>query len=82
MDNIILYSQPGCPQCKMVHMLLDKKGIKYEENQDIEKMHELGIQHTPTLSVNGVLLVAQQIKDYVYTGTLPISDSCSSCEVK
>lgn len=82
MDSVILYSQPTCPQCKMVHMLLDKKGIEYEERQDINEMHELGINHTPTLVVNGVMLVAQQIRDYVNSGTLPISDSCSSCEVK
>ena len=44
-NGIILYTQDGCPQCRMVHMLLDKKGIKYTECKDLEKMKELGINH-------------------------------------
>ena len=41
MENIIFYSQEGCPQCKMIHMQLDKHHIEYTECQDIEKMKEL-----------------------------------------
>ena len=37
-NGIILYTQDGCPQCRMVHMLLDKKGIKHTECKDLEKM--------------------------------------------
>ena len=51
-DSIILYTQDGCPQCRMVHILLDKKGIKYTECKDTEKMKELGISHTPVLEIS------------------------------
>lgn len=80
--SVILYSQPTCPQCKMVHMLLDKKGIKYEECQDVDKMHEVGISKTPTLLVDGLKLVGQQIGEFINLGKLPVIDSCTSCKVK
>lgn len=65
MDNVILYSQPGCPQCRMVHMMLDKKGIKYEETQDIETMRSKGIDHTPALDVDGKILIGIEIGDWI-----------------
>lgn len=77
---MILYSQPGCPQCKMIHMLLDKKGFKYEENQDIEIMKGKGINHTPALETNdGRILQGKDIFTFVNT-TSP--ESCNTCEIK
>ena len=29
--NIVLYKSTTCPQCKVVKMKLDKKGLVYEE---------------------------------------------------
>lgn len=65
MENIIFYSQEGCPQCKMIHMQLDKHHIEYTECQDIEKMKELGINHTPALCVEGKILQGKDIIKYI-----------------
>lgn len=65
MSNLILYTQPGCSQCRMVHMLLDKKKIEYTECQDVDKMKELGIQHTPTLDTGAELLTGKPLLTYI-----------------
>lgn len=52
--NIILYKSATCPQCKVVKMKLEKKGIPFTEEMDIGVMDARGIQHIPTLEVNGV----------------------------
>lgn len=62
---IILYSQPGCPQCRMVHMLLDKKKIEYQEVQDVNLMLEKGIRHTPALEVDEKILQGKEMMDYI-----------------
>lgn len=63
--KIILYHQDSCGQCKMVEMLLKKKNIQFESNKDINQMMELGIKHTPTLSVNGQLLVGKELINWI-----------------
>ena len=63
--EIILYSQPTCPQCKMVHMLLDKNHINYTECQDLDQMKTIGINHTPALSVDGKILTGKEIFNYI-----------------
>ena len=63
--EIILYSQPTCSQCKMVHMLLDKNHISYTECQDVEQMKSAGINHTPALLVNGKILTGKEIFNYI-----------------
>ena len=64
---MILYTQPGCGQCRTIHMLLDKKGIKYDEIQEISIMQEKGIGHTPALEVDGKILYGKEIFNYVNT---------------
>lgn len=64
-DEIILYHQHSCPQCRMVEMLLKKKNIEYTSVDNVEEMKRLGIIHTPTLSVNGELKVGKPIIDYI-----------------
>lgn len=64
---ITLYSQPGCPQCHMVHTLLDKKNIKYEECQDTNKMRAIGIQHTPTIDTGTELLTGKAMMNFINT---------------
>jgi len=71
MSNIILYSQPTCPQCRAVHIMLDSKKIKYAEVQDLNIMTSKGIQHTPVLEVDGIQLAGSAIKDYIFKGILP-----------
>ena len=62
---IKLYSQPNCGMCKTIHIFLDKKEIKYEECQDIDYMQDIGINHTPTLDVDGVLYTGRDIIDWI-----------------
>ena len=62
---IVLYSQPTCGQCKMVHRLLDQKKIPYTECQDVDKMISLGINHTPTLEVEGKFIVGREIFNFI-----------------
>ena len=63
--NIILFTQPGCPQCRMVHMMLDKNGIEYQENQDVDVMKSKGIDHTPALEVDGKILKGKEIFTWI-----------------
>jgi glutaredoxin len=51
--NIILYKSLVCPQCKVIQAKLDKKGISYEMEFDIDKMTAKGIKSIPTLEVDG-----------------------------
>ena len=53
--NIILYKSDTCPQCRVLKMKLDKKGIRYTEEKDIRVMTERGIHSIPQLEVDGVL---------------------------
>ena len=63
--EIKLYSQPECGMCRAVHMLLDRKGIKYEECQDIDTMQSVGVNHTPTLDVDGTRYTGKEIYDWI-----------------
>lgn len=45
---MILYST-NCPNCKALKQLLDKRNIKYTEENDINKMIELGFDKVPVL---------------------------------
>ena len=61
-----LYTQPTCNQCKMVHILMDKKHLQYNECQDLEVMKVKGIDHTPTLELeDGRLLKGQDLFKYI-----------------
>lgn len=53
MNNIILYSRPTCPQCKVLKMKLAKKEIPYTLCEAIEEMEAVGIKNIPTLSIDG-----------------------------
>lgn len=63
--TIKVYSQPSCPQCRMVKTLLDKKGLEYQVCEDIEEMKDKGIMHTPTLEVDGHRYVAKPMMDKI-----------------
>lgn len=65
MDNIILYSQPGCGQCRAIHILANKKGLTYTEVQDIEEMRKVGVEHTPAMKINDELLYGPAIIKYI-----------------
>lgn len=62
---IILYTQPGCPQCRVAHMLLDKTKISYTEISEISVMQEKGIEHTPALEVDDKILQGKEMINYI-----------------
>lgn len=51
--QVILYKSLTCPQCKVIQMKMDKKGLQYEMITDIDVMTERGIKGIPTLEVDG-----------------------------
>lgn len=55
MEKVILYEH-GCPNCKMLKMKLDQKGIEYETVNDIEVMKAKGFHEAPKLEVDGVVM--------------------------
>lgn len=63
---MILYTRKGCPQCTVIHTLMDKNNIEYEECQDEDLMRSKGIDHTPTLELDdGTLLKAKALFDFI-----------------
>ena len=54
---ITVYSSATCPNCKMLKLKLDKAGIPYAVNENIEEMEKLGIKSLPRLELeDGTLL--------------------------
>ena len=49
---MILYSSSTCPKCKVLKMKLDKAGIEYTINENIEDMQALGIKTIPYLQTD------------------------------
>ena len=56
MSNVILYST-GCPKCKVLKMKLDRAGVSYTVEEDVETMRKLGLLSAPALSVDGELML-------------------------
>lgn len=54
--NITLYKSATCPQCKVVKMKLEKKGIPFTEEMDISVMESRGVRGIPTLEIDGELI--------------------------
>lgn len=52
-----VFSSSTCPKCKVLKIKLDKAGLVYEVNENLEDMKELGIKSLPVLQLsNGELL--------------------------
>jgi glutaredoxin-like protein NrdH len=47
--NITLYSKPGCPQCKVLKIKIDKTGIEYKHIEDEDAIIALGAKAAPVL---------------------------------
>jgi len=63
---ITIFTQPTCGQCRMVKMLLKQKGIEYVAVEDVDKMRDCGVTHTPTLLTNdGKLLTGQEMIGWI-----------------
>ena len=55
--NIVLYKSTTCPQCKVAKMKMEKKGIPFIEEMDINVMKARGVSHVPTLEVDGERMI-------------------------
>ena len=62
---IKFYHQSTCPQCRLIEKMLNDKGIEYESCDDIAKMQEEGIRHTPTLVVDDVKYIGKPLFDWI-----------------
>ena len=51
---ITLYST-GCPKCKVLIMKLNKKGVQYVINNNVDEMLEKGLLSAPYLEVDGTM---------------------------
>lgn len=50
--SIILYKSDICPQCKVIKMKLEKKGISFIEEKDVSIMESRGIKSIPQLQID------------------------------
>ena len=52
-----VFSSSTCPKCKVLKFKMDKAGLIYEVNENLDDMKELGIKTLPVLQLsNGDLL--------------------------
>lgn len=52
-----VYSSSTCPKCKVLKVKLDKAGIEYQVNENIEDAKALGIKTLPYIQLqDGTLL--------------------------
>ena len=65
MSNIVLYTQPGCPICHTLKILLDKYKIRFIECQDTEILAKAGVKQTPQLYVDGKIYGAAEAKNWI-----------------
>ncbi|WP_066059860.1 glutaredoxin family protein [Robertmurraya korlensis] len=63
MNNVILYTQPGCPPCEFTKNYLNEQKIPYQL-KDIKKdpsardeLVKLGSFSTPTIVINGEVII-------------------------
>ena len=62
--NIVLYKSTTCPQCKVVKMKLDKKGLPYTEmlvdNMTSAELAAADVKGIPTLFVDDIKMTNQR----------------------
>lgn len=65
---MVVYSNSGCPKCKVLKMKMDKANLAYDVNENIEEMQELGIKSLPYLQLeDGTLLDFGAAVKYIKT---------------
>ena len=62
---ITVYSQDGCPKCKVLKMKLDQKGLSYNECKDVELMMALGFMALPVMAVDEQVMPFEAAVKYV-----------------
>lgn len=56
---ITLYTSDTCGICRTIKMKLDKKGIPYTNEGNIDKLVELGVQRLPVMQFeDGTMIVS------------------------
>ena len=58
-ERITLYST-NCPKCLILEKKMDKLGIIFEKNMNVDEMIEMGIMQAPVLKVDDELLNFKQ----------------------
>ena len=48
---ITVYSSSTCPKCKVLKLKLEKAGIAYEANENMEEMEQLGFKSLPMMKL-------------------------------
>jgi len=60
----------GCPQCKMIKIMLDNKKIAYEEISDENIILEISsannIMSMPFAEIDGAIVDTNELKKYTY----------------
>lgn len=77
--HITLFKSPTCPNCKMLQMKLDKKGVTYDVVTDVEVMKAKGISALPQLDVNGERLGFADALRWLNSAP-QAADAVSACE--
>ena len=62
--SVTMYST-GCPRCKTLGMMLNKKNISYTVNESLADMEKLGLASVPVLDVDGELLTYEKAMQWV-----------------
>ena len=66
---MIKFYTNNCPNCKILKLLMDKKGIKYEvfddENIYMNIANENNIRSMPFAEIDGIVLNTKELQDYI-----------------
>ena len=60
-----IYTSPVCPKCRVIKTKMERKGIPFEETEDITPLESLGIKNLPQLEVDGVLMDFAEANNWV-----------------
>lgn len=67
--DVLVYTKPGCGQCRMLSMWLNAKGIEFKETDILEneqsynKIKEAGRMSLPVLEIEGEFVDYQEYND-------------------
>ncbi len=56
MNEKVVFHSSHCPRCLILEKKLKEKGIKYEENNDVQVMLDKGLEMAPALEVGDKLM--------------------------
>ncbi len=62
---MVVFYTTHCPKCKVIKTKLDKKGVTYTENENVNEMLELGFKSAPILIVDGKALTFNEALKWV-----------------